>query len=40
MGDPASVSSEYWEMDGEDVERLNYPGAVLYIKKENWKAYV
>ncbi len=32
MGDPASVTTEYWEMDEEDVEKLNYSGAVLYIK--------
>ena len=32
MGNPSSVTTEYWEMDEEDVEKLNYPGAVLYIK--------
>ena len=32
MGDPASVTTEYWEMDEEDVEKLTYPGAVFYLK--------
>src|SRR5690606_29081409 len=39
MGDPASVTTEYWEMDEEDVEKLNYPGAVLYLKNGTMESF-
>ena len=39
MGDPASVTTEYWEMDEEDVEKLNYPGAVFYLKNNTMESF-
>lgn len=39
MGDPVSVTTEYWEMDEEDVEKLTYPGAVFYFKNNTIESF-
>lgn len=39
MGDPVSVTTEYWEMDEEDVEKLTYPGAVFYLKNNTMESF-
>ena len=39
MGDPAFVTSEYWEMDEEEVKKLNYAGAVFYFKNGTMESF-
>lgn len=39
MGDPAFVTFEYWEMDEEEVEKLNYAGAVFYFKNGTMESF-
>ena len=39
MGDPVAVTTEYWEMDEENVEKLNYPGAVFYLKNNTMESF-